>query len=77
MNPVFEITLFECSPYLGAFKCPRCGEGHNVELSRVEGFTLKGFCPIERERIEFRITARIPLDQTPPTIKATAVQGRE
>jgi len=71
----FEITVFECSQFLGAFICGICHQWHNTELSRIQGSTLQGFCPIERTRIEFRVVKQVPLDETPAAIRATAIVG--
>ena len=76
MNPGFDIVLYEASEHLGAFACSYCGQWHNVELARIQGSTLRGFCPVERTRVELQVIKRIPLDETPPEIKATAIVGR-
>jgi hypothetical protein len=68
-----EITLFECSRHLGAFRCPLCGLPHNVALSLVNGDCLRGFCPEYRQYVEMHIVKRISGDEVPPAIKATAI----
>jgi hypothetical protein len=69
----FDITLYEASKYLGSFLCPRCGYWHSTALERVKNYSLYGFCPVEMMPVQLNVTKRIPFDETPPQIKATAL----